>query len=57
MTKLYRYPITINGKKGVWITNVNMDELKLSALDKFKVNEYHIYLKGVCEHCNTEVVG
>ncbi len=34
--------------------NVNMDELKLSALDKFKVNEYHIYLKGVCENCNTE---
>ena len=36
--------------------NVNMDELKLSALDNFKVNEYHIYLKGVCKNCNTEVV-
>ncbi|MCK4631358.1 MAG: transcriptional repressor, partial [Bacteroidales bacterium] len=26
--------------------NVNMEELKLAGLDKFKINEYHIYLKG-----------
>ena len=36
--------------------NVNMDELKLPGLDKYKINEYHIYLNGVCEKCNTEAV-
>ncbi len=36
--------------------NVNMEELKLTGLDKFKINEYHIYLKGICENCNTEMV-
>jgi len=35
--------------------NVDIDELKLSGLDKFKINEYHIYLKGVCKKCNTEL--
>jgi Fe2+ or Zn2+ uptake regulation protein len=36
--------------------NVNIEELKLTGLDEFKINEYHIYLKGVCKNCNTEVV-
>jgi len=34
--------------------NVNMDELKLSGLEKYKINGYHIYLNGICEKCNTE---
>ena len=34
--------------------NVNMEELKLSGLDKFKINEYQIYLNGICEKCNKE---
>lgn len=32
---------------------VNMEKLKLTALDKFEINEYHIYLKGICKNCNT----
>ena len=36
--------------------NVNMEELKLTGLGKYKINEYNIYLKGICENCNTEVV-
>jgi len=36
--------------------DVNTDELKLSGLDKFKINEYHIYLNGVCKNCNTEII-
>ena len=31
--------------------NVNIDELKFSGLDKFKINEYHIYLNGICKKC------
>jgi len=34
--------------------NVNTEELKFTGLDKFKINEYHIYLNGICEKCNTE---
>ena len=34
--------------------NVNMEELKLTGLDKFKIDDYHIYLNGVCENCNAE---
>ncbi len=32
--------------------NVNTEELKFTGLDKFKINEYHIYLNGICEKCN-----
>ena len=38
----------------IYDVNVNLDELKLSGLDKFKINEYHIYLNGICKKCNTE---
>lgn len=31
--------------------NVNMEELKFTGLDKFKINEYQIYLKGICKKC------
>ncbi|MCD6565325.1 MAG: transcriptional repressor [Bacteroidales bacterium] len=34
--------------------NVNTEELKFTGLDKFRINEYHIYLNGICEKCNTE---
>ncbi|MCH7658699.1 MAG: transcriptional repressor [Bacteroidetes bacterium] len=34
--------------------NVNIEELKLTGLDKFKINEHHIYLKGICKNCKIE---
>ena len=34
--------------------NINTEELKFTGLDKFRINEYHIYLNGICEKCNTE---
>lgn len=34
--------------------NINMKEFKFTGLDKFKINEHHIYLKGICKNCKIE---
>jgi Fe2+ or Zn2+ uptake regulation protein len=31
--------------------NVNFDNINLEEIKKFKIHEYHFYLKGICNNC------
>lgn len=35
----------------VYDINIRMDDIDISTLDNFQINEHHVYFKGICEKC------
>ena len=35
----------------VYDINIQMDDIDISTLDNFQINEHHLYFKGICEKC------
>ncbi len=35
----------------VYDIDIDMDKIDISILDKFQINEHHLYFKGICEKC------